>query len=67
MNKLKGLFARKEDIKPKLLSFREFCQYVYEPSKRIRSLNLSTEETAELIETIEKRKVLKQSHPGEAG
>jgi hypothetical protein len=67
MKKLQGLFAKKEDIKPKLLSFREFCQYVYEPSKRIRSLNLSTEETAGLLATIEERKALKQSHPGEAG
>jgi hypothetical protein len=56
MKKLRGLFAKKEDIKPKLLSFREFCQYVYEPSKRIRSLNLSAEETAGLIEAIGKRK-----------
>ncbi len=67
MKKLKGLFAKKEDIKPKLLSFREFCQYVYDPSKRIRSLNLPKEETAGLLETIEKRTALKQSHPGEAG
>jgi hypothetical protein len=39
----------------RLLSFKEFCQHVYEPSKRIRSLNLSEEETAGLIETIERR------------
>jgi hypothetical protein len=56
MKKLRGLFAKKEDIKPKLLSFREFCQYVYEPSKRIRSLNLSEEETAGLLDVIDKRK-----------
>ncbi len=37
MRKLKGLFARKEDIfKPKILSFREFCQYVYDPAQRVK-------------------------------
>jgi hypothetical protein len=57
MRKLKGLFAKKEDIfKPKLMGFKEFCQYVYEPSKRIRTLNLLEEDKAELLETIEKRK-----------
>jgi hypothetical protein len=38
------------------LSFKEFCQYVYEPSKRIKALNLSEEERLELEETIQRRK-----------
>jgi hypothetical protein len=37
------------------LSFKEFCQYVYEPSKRIRSLNLPENQQAELTKIIEKR------------
>lgn len=56
MKKLRGLFAKKEDIKPKILSFKEFCQYVYEPSQRIKALNLSEEERLELEEAIERRK-----------
>ena len=57
MKKLKGLFAKREDIfKPRILSFREFCQYVYEPSQRIKALNLPEEERLELEETIERRK-----------
>jgi hypothetical protein len=55
MKKLTGLFAKKEDIKPKLLSFREFCQYVYEPSKRIRSLNLPEDQQREIEEAIRQR------------
>ena len=27
------------DSRPRLLPFKEFCQYVYEPSQRIKSLN----------------------------
>ena len=38
------------------LSFKEFCQYVYEPSQRIKALNLSEEERLELEETIQRRK-----------
>ena len=56
MKKLRGLFAKKEDIKPKLLSFREFCQYVYEPSQKLKALKLSEAERAELQKTIEARK-----------
>jgi hypothetical protein len=46
------------DVTPKkrLLSFKEFCQYVYEPSQRIKALNLPEEERLELDETIERRK-----------
>jgi hypothetical protein len=57
MKKLRGLFAKKKDImKPKLLSFKEFREYVYEPSKRIKTLNLPEEERLELEEIIEERK-----------
>ncbi len=42
--------------KKRLLSFKEFCQYVYEPSQRIKALNLPEEERLELEETIERRK-----------
>ena len=40
----------------KILTFKEFCQYVYEPSQRIKALNLPEEERLELEETIERRK-----------
>ena len=57
MKKLRGLFAKKKDImKPRLLSFKEFREYVYEPSKRIKTLNLPEEERLELEEIIEERK-----------
>lgn len=39
----------------KILSFKEFCQYVYEPQKRIEDLDLSEKERVELEETIKKR------------
>jgi hypothetical protein len=42
--------------KTRCLSFKEFCQYVYEPSQRIKALNLSEEERLELEETIQRRK-----------
>jgi hypothetical protein len=48
MKRLQGLFAKKEDIKPKLLSFREFCQYVYEPSKQVSSLASKKEKEEKL-------------------
>ena len=41
--------------KPRLLSFKEFCQYVYEPSQTIKALNLPEEERLELTAIIEKR------------
>jgi hypothetical protein len=54
MRKLKGLFARKEDIfKPRILSFREFCQYVYDPSRRLKSMNLGKDHEDEVREGIE--------------
>jgi hypothetical protein len=56
MKKLGGLFAKKEDIKPKLLSFREFCQYVYEPSQKLKALNLPDKEEHELRQIIQKRR-----------
>jgi hypothetical protein len=40
----------------RLLSFKEFCQYVYEPSQRLKALNLPEEERLELEEAIERRK-----------
>ena len=40
----------------RLLSFKEFCQYVYEPSQTIKALNLPEEERLELEKTIERRK-----------
>lgn len=42
--------------KPRMLSFKEFCQYVYEPSQRIKALNLPEEERLELEQAIECRK-----------
>ena len=44
--------------KRRMLSFKEFCQYVYDPSKRIKALNLPEEERLELEEAIERRKRL---------
>lgn len=43
------------DNHPRLLSFKEFCQYVYEPSQRIRSLNRLEDEENELQKTIGSR------------
>ena len=37
------------------LSFKEFCQYVYEPSQSIQSLKLSEAEEKKLKELIQKR------------
>ena len=41
--------------KKRLLSFKEFCQYVYEPSQRIPSLKLSEAEEQDLKNLIQKR------------
>jgi hypothetical protein len=43
------------DNRPRLLSFKEFCQYVYEPSQRIRSLNHLEDAENELQKTIGSR------------
>lgn len=43
------------DYRSRLLSFKEFCQYVYEPSKRIKTLNLPEEERQLLEQTIAER------------
>ena len=43
------------DNRPRLLSFKEFCQYVYEPSQRIRSLKSSEDEENELQKIIGSR------------
>lgn len=56
MKKLRGLFSKKEDIKPKLLSFREFCQYVYEPSQRLKALNLPEDQKKDVEEAINERR-----------
>jgi len=60
MKQLKDLVPKNNFIAPKskLLSFKEFCQYVYEPSQRIKALNLPEEERLELEELIERRKRL---------
>jgi hypothetical protein len=42
----------------KILTFKEFCQYVYEPSERIKSLGLPKKEKYDLISVIEARKLL---------
>ena len=39
----------------KILSFKEFCQYVYEPTQRIKALNLPEEERLELEKIISER------------
>ena len=41
--------------KKRLMSFKEFCQYVYEPSQRIKALNLPEEERLSLEKTIADR------------
>lgn len=38
-----------------ILSFKEFCDYVYDPLKRCGSLNLGEEEEEELRRTIRRR------------
>jgi hypothetical protein len=60
MKQLKDLVPKNKFIAPKskLLSFKEFCQYVYEPTQRIKALNLPEEERLELEELIERRKRL---------
>ena len=40
----------------RMLSFKEFCDYVYDPLKRCDGLNLSEEEEEELKRTIRRRK-----------
>jgi hypothetical protein len=56
MNRLKGLFAKKKDIiKPRLLSFKAFQEYVYEPSERIRSMNLPENDEKEIRVLIRRR------------
>jgi hypothetical protein len=44
------------DSRPRLLSFKEFCQYVYEPSQRIKALNLPEEERPQIEDLIIERK-----------
>ncbi len=39
----------------RMLSFKEFCDYVYDPLKRCGSLNLSEEDEEELKKTIRRR------------
>lgn len=58
MKNLKDLVPKNKSISPKskILSFKEFCQYVYDPKQRIKALNLPEEERLELEETIERRK-----------
>jgi len=53
---LRGIVGDNDpDSRPRLLSFKEFCQYVYEPSQRKRSLNSSEDEDNELQKTIGSR------------
>jgi hypothetical protein len=43
------------DNRPRLLSFKEFCRYVYEPSQRIKALSLLDKEEHELRQIIQER------------
>ena len=58
MKHLRDLVPKNRFIAPKskLLSFKEFSQYVYDPSQRIKALNLPESERLELEKTIERRK-----------
>lgn len=57
MKQLRDLVPKNKAIVPKarLLTFKEFNQYVYEPSKRIKALNLPEEERLELDRIIRER------------
>lgn len=63
MKQLRDLVPKNKAIVPKarLLTFKEYCQYVYEPSKRIDSLNLSENEKQELERIIEARKIIPET------
>lgn len=37
------------------LSFKEFCQYVYEPTQRMKALNLPEDQKREIEEAIQER------------
>lgn len=39
----------------RMLSFKEFCDYVYDPLNRCSSLNLDEEDEKELKKTIRRR------------
>lgn len=43
-------------LKKRLLTFKEFCQYVYEPSRVISNLSIANDEKIELQKIIEERK-----------
>lgn len=56
MKPLGQLVAHKnKKSKSRLLTFKEYCQYVYEPSKTIKALNLPEEERLELERIIRER------------
>jgi hypothetical protein len=44
------------EIRCRMLGFKEFCVYVYDPAQRRKALNLQQEERLELEETIQRRK-----------
>ena len=57
MKKLLREIEGERDYKPirRMLSFKEFCDYVYDPLKRCGSLNLSEADEEELKRTIRRR------------
>ena len=53
MRTLKQMASRKErQRKSRLLSFREFCDYVYEPTQMLKKLNLPEQQKKETEEAI---------------
>lgn len=57
MRTMKQMAIQKEkQRKARLLSFREFCDYVYEPTQMLKKLNLPEDQRREVEEAIEERR-----------
>jgi hypothetical protein len=44
-----------QNPRKRMLSFKEFCEYVYDPLRRVDALNLSEEDEEELKRSIRRR------------
>lgn len=52
----------------RLMGFREWCEYVYDPLQRAKDLDLTEDQRKAILESVEERcssipKLLKESYP----
>ena len=56
MKTLKALEAEKAATPPaRLMGFRQFCEYVYDPLVKAKELNVSEDERKAILESVEQR------------